>query len=137
MSRYIFLNSTAFKTDMFPENQPTDFLSRIYNPLQLDVKNWEVALTEINWKPDSIKFPVDIYVMSDIAKRVTQVGQEFPELLRILDEPSVFIRPYYVDLSHDFIDSIRVYLRTEDNHIPVQSSLESVRCTLHFRRKRY
>lgn len=133
MSEYIFLSSQAFISKVYPQNQPFDFISTVLNPLQLDSESWEVALTEIDWKQKDIKLNEDLYVMTDIVAGEIQVGTLFPQILRIITEPTIFTQPYYVKLSRGYIDSIRIYIRLGDNSEP-DYAISSLRCTLHFRK---
>lgn len=136
MSKYIYLDSFSFKNNMYIENRACDFLSNILQPDLLSKNLWEVALTEIDWLPSSFQFSEDVYIMTNIVRKNTQVGNFTPEILRILRQPTVFKRPYYMDLSCDYIDAIRIYIRKGDNTEPDNESLTSLRCTLHFRKKR-
>lgn len=135
-SKYIFLSSSAFTSDIYVNNQPFDFINNILCPLNLQPCKWEVALTEICWNPIKKEFSEDLYVMSDIVERSIQVGELFPEILRILRKPTLFYQPYYVPVSQHYIDSIRIYVKTESGEKPIEESIQNLRCTLHFREKR-
>ena len=64
-------------------------------------------------------------------------------ILRILDYTGVdnslviksFTNPHFIKLSKDYVDNIRIYLRTEiGEDLPLTFGTTS--CTLHFREKR-
>lgn len=135
MSRYIYLDCFSFKHNMYSQNTPYEFISNIMHPLDINKNLWEVALCEIDWKPHNALSEEDLYVMSDIVARNTQVGLYYPEILRTVRAPTIFNQPYYMDISRDYIDTIKMYIRTATNEPPDKHLLTSVRCVLHFRKK--
>lgn len=134
-SKYIYLSSSSFTASTYVNNHSYDFTSSILFPLKLKVEEWEVALTEINWNQNEKQLIGDLYVMSDIVDNTIQVGNVFPQILRIVSTPTIFVRPYYVSIAREYIDSIRIYLKLENNTSPPRNSTQNMRCTLHFRKK--
>lgn len=135
MSQYVYLDSLSFKANMYVNNKACNFRNKVLRPLSINKDLWEVALTEIDWEPFDFVFTKDVYVMSDIVRRGTQVGEFFPEILRIIRRPTVFNHPYYTEISCDLIDTIRIYISGQNNIETDNNSLTSVRCVLHFKRK--
>lgn len=136
MSRYVYLDSDSFKHNLYRENTAFDFTSTIIQPFDFHNRDmWEVALTEIHFEPRNMPFSDDLYIMSDIVTRQTQVGRYYPEILRIVRSETVFNQPYYKNISRDHIDTIRIYIRKANNDVPDKGMLTSVRCVLHFQRK--
>jgi hypothetical protein len=83
-----------------------------------------------------------IYVYADCIQD-QRVGDQMAPILRILDYTGVdnslviksFTNPHYIKLSKDYVDNIRIYLRTEiGEDLPLTFGTTS--CTLHFREKR-
>lgn len=134
-SKYVYLSSSSFVGSTHVTNQPFDFTSDILYPLSLDVNKWEVALTEISWPQRGKEFTDDLYIMSDIVNNTIQVGSYFPHILRIVNKPTVFVKPYYVPIVSSYISSIRIYVRLENSSSPPKEIMQNMRCTLHFREK--
>lgn len=124
---YLFLSSTdCLKTH--PANSPWDFTVDLKHNVHLKGE-WEIALMEINYEGPSTK----LYIFSDLCSD-SHVGNNYLPLLRIVQHSSSFKNPYFIPVPRDFVDRIRVYIRTEKGEIPsfVPSQL---RCTLQVRQK--
>lgn len=135
-SKYIYLSSQSFKSDIYVNNCSFDFTNNILYPFKLELHNWEVALTEISWSPTNYQSETDLYVMSDIVDRSIQVGTFFPGILRIIRKPTIFSKLYYVPISREYINSIRIYVKLENNTKPETTITGNRRCTLHFRKRK-
>ena len=135
MSRYIYLSSDGFKKNFYPSNNSFDFINPLHRPIFANTERWEVALTEIFWEPADVKFSEDIYVMSDIIPPEVQVAESLVRLLRIIRKPIRIKNPYYLPISSDLIENIRIYLRTGGDRIPKEKDITKLRCTLHFKMK--
>lgn len=151
-SYYFYLDSISFTQRYHSNNNALDFTSEVLDPVFLNSTEYEIALTEITWiSPKGPNFenfktlsynvepnpPIpdyEMYVLCDIVTPDIQVGARLLPLLRIVREPTVFQNLYYVNLSVDFIQRIRIYLRTVDNSTP-DFKIGGLRCGLHIRKK--
>lgn len=144
-SYYFYLDCYSFSRKYYPNNTFFDFTSKILDPISLDRNKYEMAILEIFWSSSKLSgentlepstgLPnTELYVMTDIVTKEVQVGQSYLPLLRVVTEPTTFREPYYLPLSRDYIDTIRIYIRNPDGLAP-DFEVGGMRCTLKIRRK--
>ena len=107
-----------------PDNHAWDFTIDVGKYVTLSGE-WEVALTEMLY--DGAR-KMDLYVFSDICSPTYVIDNCLP-LLRIVNKPNIFQKPYFVPVSRNDIARIRIYIRTRNNNIPPFQP-KSLRCTL-------
>lgn len=127
---YLFLSSRD-STDFHSENYAWDFTVDLVQCLNTR-GNWQCALTEIEFDKG---FSGDLYVYSDICTGSSVREHSLP-ILRIVKKSAIFRRPYYMEVSRDFIQRVRVYIRDKNGNIPTFVSKE-LRCSLHLREQKY
>ena len=123
---YIFLSSSDCR-DSHPENNAWDFTIDL-NCLQFDA-NWECSLTDVYYDGNF----GELYICSDLCT-TSYVNDAYLRILRVVNSPTVFIKPYFIPLSRTCIDHVRVYIRTRNGHMPSVVP-DHLTCTLQFRRQ--
>ena len=120
---YLFLSSDDC-TSIHPGNNAWDFTVELNLHLQ---GQWECALTEIDYKGS----PSELYVYSDLCADSFVTGKYLP-VLRIVKKPTNFKKPYFIPVGQEFLNRIRVYIRTAEGQIP-SFQPKRLRCTLRLR----
>ncbi len=125
-----------------------DINERVQAILGLDVDPEKVYMSNLQVTVEGTQKPIfdvgsrKIYVYADCIQD-QRVGDQMAPILRILDYTGTnnnlviksFNNPHYINLSKDYVDNIRVYLRTEiGENLPLVFGTTS--CTLHIREKR-
>nr|DAC81377.1 TPA_asm: penton [Orchesella springtail adintovirus] len=134
---------------MLPKDCQIKFTERVMSILELDMTDETIfpkgTLITINAK-NNVMWNVGmkkIYVYTDCVKS-QRIGDQIAPLLRMTGytggQEELVIKEFnnlqYLPLSKDFIDSIKVYLRTEvGEDLPL--TFGTVTITLHFREKRF
>ena len=124
---YLFLSSSDCKKS-HPNNNAWDFTVDLTTYLQLN-DIWECALTDINYAGDF----GDLYVFTDLCAS-SYVNNSYLPILRVTSSASVFNAPYFIEIPRNFIERIRVYIRTRNGN-PPSFTPEHLTCTLRLRRK--
>lgn len=120
---FLFLSSTN-SLQYHPDNTGTDFTVELPHVVH---GQYECALSEIFYD----NFQDDLYVYSDICEQ-NVVHNDYKPILRIVTQPGEVQSLYFMPVSRDSVQRIRIYLRDKDFKTP-QVSLNTVRCTLVFR----
>ena len=118
--KYLYLESTDSLTN-HPTNLPWDFTIELQKPL---VGEWKVALGEIDYTSQN----EDLYLFTDICE-LNHIRDTEQQILRIVQEPCVFQSPYFLDLSRQNIQRIRIFIRNSSFEIP-SYDIGRVRLTL-------
>ncbi len=124
---YLFLSSSDCQ-DSHPGNHSWDFTIDLKKFIQLKGE-WECGLVDVDYTGPF----GDLYVFSDLCSD-SYVCNNYLPLLRIINNSQTFTKPYFIDVSRDFVDHIRVYIRTKDGRIP-SFTPEVLRCALELRQK--
>ena len=126
-----FILSSKDSLDMHPKNFAWDFTVDLKKIIPLS-GNWECALVDLKYTGNY----GDLYVFSDICEP-NYVSERYLPILRVTDQGSnSFSYPYYMKISRDHIDRIRIYIRGGDGKIPSKNP-DHLRCTLHLRNVSY
>jgi hypothetical protein len=126
---YLFL-SPSDSIDCFAENNSWEFTVTLPKTIPL-TGSWVCALTEISYS-GKLKGR-DIYIFCDLCEGTCVQGRILP-LLRIATKPETFAKSYYMSVSRSQISQVKIYIRDRNLRIPSFSS-ESLRCTLHLKKK--
>lgn len=120
---YLFLTSNDC-LDSHPNNHAWDFTTdlKTYVPL---VGRWECALMDIRYTGKN----EELYVYTDLCQS-SYVSDSYLPILRIIsNSTSTFTNPYFIPTSLDYVNQIRVYIRTKEGNIP-SFTPKHLRCTL-------
>lgn len=132
---YLFLSSGDFK-NVFPHNLPYDFTCILSKPVRTDNRHiLFAALTEIDWENEENENKEDLYVYCSVLNHDTLINESYLPLLRIVSEPIVISLPYYMKLTPEYFNRIRIYIRLKNGEIP-QLKLNNLRCCLHIKSKK-
>lgn len=124
---YLFLSSTDCVAS-HPDNSAWDFTIDLKQYFHLKGK-WECALMDIDYDGP----PSQLFVFSDLCSD-SYVTDSYLPLLRIVKKPATFKRPYFISIPRNFVDRLRVYIRTKDGQLP-SFAPERLRCTLRIRER--
>ena len=109
---YFFLSSKDC-LDSHPHNYAWDFTVDIkrYIPLK---GMWTCSLMDIDYDGEG----KDLYIFSDLCTPSYVTSNHLP-VLRVVNKPNpTFYQPYFIPVSHDYVDRIRIYIRTRTGEIP-------------------
>lgn len=125
-TKYIYLSSQD-SLDIHPNNKWYDFTVKLSSIIDLHGR-WSCALMDIDYE----NVNHELYVYTDICHYSYVLDGQFP-LLRRVYSPVEFINPYFINIIHSQIGSIRIYIRDRKGEIP-NISITRLTCTLQFRR---
>ena len=131
---YIYLSSTD-DIKQYPLNNATDFNVRLGPEINIpDNESWSCAVTEL-----IVIIASDFALCSDIIEGVHLGNKQLP-ILRMFHPMSsgtkhlyTFVRPYYVKLRKDLLDSVNMYL-TDSTGKKISLSSTTLQVTLHLRK---
>ena len=127
---YLFLSSADSAT-LHPKNSTWDFTVDFQKTLILKGE-WECALMSVHYKGKKKDL---LCVYSDLCSNNNIIhGQHLPVMRRI-SGPGDFVNPYYIPVSRECVNQLRVYIRTEDGELP-SFQPELLTCTLLLRQRR-
>ena len=121
-----FFLSSKDCLDSHPNNHAWDFTIDIksYIPLK---GIWKCALMDIDYDGEKEE---DLYIFSDLCAPSYVTSSHLP-VLRVVNKPNPgFCYPYFIPVGRDFVDRIRIYIRTRTGNIP-SFTPKILRCTLY------
>ena len=132
---YIFANSKPNK--YYKKNSFINFTYILPQVVDVSEGDWEIALCDLFFIKTKERSP-SMFICCDIIQAYfTSEGNE--QVLRFIPEMKgrfnrCFQNTYYMDIIPDYLDKIRIYIKTLNNE---NSSFdnETLYCTLHVREK--
>ena len=111
-----------------PNNKPYDFIVDLPKTLRF-LEKWEVALSDIKVKSSKKN---SFYFVVDFCQESFLKGSQLPVLRRVDEKVSAFAVPYFLDITKNEIQSIRVSL--VDQNLDFYQ-LSDIDCVLELREK--
>ena len=138
----MFLDS---ESTLHSSNKWYDFTAEIPKQITLkDIDNYQIALCDIsesectNKKKDEENTLTSLikpwYVYCDVVQP-SLIGEEnYYPLLNIVTKTGPISKRCYMDISRDYINRIRIYIRDKKGSLPTDT-ISCLRCTLHLRKR--
>ena len=135
---YLFLSPTD-SSGLFPNNTLNDFTVQLPRMMTLNGL-WTCGLVDLTFNNSESEGSEVIFIACDICQE-SYLQNSYLPILRRITTPSTsqgrydisFSNPYYIPVSRDNVESIRVYIRNE-NLDTYSFKSGTFTCTLHLRR---